>query len=237
MKDNLESLDEYQLLNEVQHGTATSKKLDSAWFRCRYKMSGESFKQITYVLDCGSGLKYLFTFTSSHTEMLSEPVFLMMLENALFRTIRDLPWHMFDCANCKIEYPQMWTRQSNGSTLLFFSPIQLVSQNKITDNVVAQYITNGMTLDHDITLLYQQLAERPDFKIIKNIADDAVGGNDAKMFHVEYKYNEKHLSQITYLVKQRESNDCKWMISYTSCGQHSKALFEEMLRRIVLKKV
>jgi hypothetical protein len=236
--ESLSKLEDYQLQGDKQYTKVTSSKLDAVHFRARYTMNGEMFKQITYVLDCGCGVKYLFTFTTSHAEMTSEPVFMLMLENALFRRIRDLPWSAYNSSNCRIEYPQLWNRQSNGSTLFFFSPIQLVSQNRITDNVVVQYITNGNSLEVDIEQLYQQLAEKENFKAIKDIRDDCVCKCDAKFFEVEYDYNGKHLIQVTYLVKHGDCPDNKkWMISYTSVGGQSRSLFDEIIRRFQLKQM
>lgn len=235
----MEQLEGYELLRDAQRDKLAGRNhLECIWFICKYKMGEETFRQVTHVIDCGSGLKYLFTFTTSHSEMTSEGTFQYMLEHSWFKTVKELAWHCFDCANCRIEYPQLWTRQCTGSTLFFFSPIQLVSHNKVTDNVVAQYITNGMTIEHDVKQLFRQLSDKKCFRVIRDISEDAVAGFDAKYFHVHYEHNGKQLSQITYLIKVHSSENTKWMVSYTSVlDAPSKTLFDEMLRRMTFKNI
>jgi hypothetical protein len=235
--ENLSKLDGYELIKNITKGCSSLSKLESVCLKARYSMNGSTFSQVTYVLDCGYGLKYLFTYTSNTVELSTEPLFHYMLENSHFRKISELPWNTCHCQNCKIQFPQLWFKKMHPPALFLFSPIQLASNDRTIDNVVVQYITNGQSLEHDIQQLYDQLKERIGFKTLRSISNVTINKNKAIMFHVEYSYKGKRLQQITYLIKNGSDEDKqKWMLSYTSVGAQSKDLFEEMLRRFELKK-
>jgi hypothetical protein len=217
----------------VVRSTVDERK--SAIFRVRYLHNNVVMNQVSLIIDGGScGLKYMFSYTSSHPRYPNMNRFYEILGTMKYNSLLEGPWTTVTHPVFELQVPYMWQLDQSEGIILMFSPIQIVSANECTDNINIQLVKRDYNLLETIVGLRNQLMNQQEFQILKEATPLTIQDKEAMLELVSYAYETSKLTQFNVIIDTGKDN-IKILFIYTTHGIWSEDVMWEILARLDFK--
>jgi len=222
------------LLERDENILIDGKQAKRVVIQCQF-VHGISIVQKTYFIEGMCGLLYTASYTSN-CGMPNDHLFEYMIRNtAVFPTYVQSQWQRFECDSpyIRIQYPALWSHEQVN---YFFSPIQLLTRNRVKEQFAIVFDQTGSP---DLMSDIIDAVKKKNSGVVVHYARRPcrISNVRALVTYLSHDFPEENhfkLQKLIYTVPAREKFKC-WMFLYvSSCDLKSQDLWEHFLNSIDL---